>query len=180
VLLFRYSLLLRSVEITIECTISLQSTLFSLSESESEYQFSTDGQSASRPVCLGNSHPSWACDQIFITVWQLRSCFCVGALSHEKTGLSFVYAAGPCQRSPSRVRVPCYSRPYITVSNLGLPFSSPPTTRRVMVEVFEPASTRAVIILIFLSYKAESNEAINYTQNFSNAVIYSWPQISFI
>jgi hypothetical protein len=28
----------------------------------------------------------------------------VGALSDEKTGLSFVYAAGSCQRSLSRVR----------------------------------------------------------------------------
>jgi hypothetical protein len=34
------------------------------------------------------------------------------------------------------------SRPYFTVSDLRLPFSSPPTTRRVTVEVFDPASTR--------------------------------------
>jgi hypothetical protein len=33
-------------------------------------------------------------------------------------------------------------RPYFTVSDLRLPFSSPPTTRRVTVEVFDPASTR--------------------------------------
>jgi hypothetical protein len=57
-------------------------------------------------------------DQIFITVWELRSCF----LSDERTGLSFVYAAGSCQRSLSRVRVPWYSRPYFTVSDLRLPF----------------------------------------------------------
>jgi hypothetical protein len=34
------------------------------------------------------------------------------------------------------------SRPHFTVSDLRLPFSPPPTTRRVTVEVFDPASTR--------------------------------------
>jgi hypothetical protein len=65
-----------------------------------------------------------------------------GALSDERTGLSFVCAAGPCQRSLSRVLVPWDLRPYITLSDLRLPFSSPPTTRRVTVEVFDPATTR--------------------------------------
>jgi hypothetical protein len=46
------------------------------------------------------------------------------------------------QRSLSRIRVPWDSRPYFTVSDLRLPFSSPPTTRKVTVEVFDPASTR--------------------------------------
>jgi hypothetical protein len=88
--------------------------------------------------------PSGAHDQIFITVWQLRASFLWGALSDERTGLSFVYAAGPCQRSLSRVRVPSDSWLYFTVSDLRLPFSSPPTTRRVTVEVFDPASTRGI------------------------------------
>jgi hypothetical protein len=70
-----------------------------------------------------------------------NSLFLWGALSDERTGLSFEYAAGPCQRRLSRVRVPWVSRPYFTVSDLRLPFSSPPTTRRVTVEVFDPAST---------------------------------------
>jgi hypothetical protein len=68
--------------------------------------------------------------------------FLWGALSDERTGLTFIYAAGPCQRNLSLVRVPWVSRPYFTVSHLRLPFSSPPTTRRVTVEVFDPASTR--------------------------------------
>jgi hypothetical protein len=66
----------------------------------------------------------------------------VGALFDERTGLSFVYDAGPRQSSLSRVQVPWDSWPYFTLSDLRLPFSSPPTTRRVTVEVFEPASTR--------------------------------------
>jgi hypothetical protein len=65
-----------------------------------------------------------------------------GALSDERTGLSFTTAAGPRQRSHFRVRVPWDSWPYFTVSDSRFPFSSPPTTRRTTVEVFEPASTR--------------------------------------
>jgi hypothetical protein len=57
--------------------------------------------------------------------------FLWGVPSDERTGLSFVYAASSCQRSLFRVRVPWDSRPYFTVSDLRLPFSSPPTTRRV-------------------------------------------------
>jgi hypothetical protein len=69
----------------------------------------------------------------------------VGFLSDERTGVSFVYtySAGPSQRSLSRVRIPWDSRPYFTVSDLRLPFSSPPTTRRVTVEVLDPASTQS-------------------------------------
>jgi hypothetical protein len=63
-----------------------------------------------------------------------------GALSDERKGLSFVYAVGPCQSNLSRVRVPWDSRQYFTLSDLRLPFSSPPTTRRLTVEIFDPAS----------------------------------------
>jgi hypothetical protein len=94
----------------------------------------------SRPVCLGIKHPSGAYDQIFITLRQLRVCW-YGTLSDERTGLPFKIAAGPRQRSHFRVLVPRDSWPYFTVSDSRLPFSSPPTTRRATVEVFEPAST---------------------------------------
>jgi hypothetical protein len=94
----------------------------------------TVSQSVSQSVSLD--------DQICITVWHLRSCFLWGALSDERSGLSFVYSAGPRQLSLSRVRVPWYLRPYFTVSDLRLSFSLPPTTRRLTTEVFNPASTQ--------------------------------------
>jgi hypothetical protein len=69
--------------------------------------------------------------------------FLCGALSDERTGLSFVYAAGPCQRSLSRVWVPWDSWSYFTLWNVRFPFSSPPMTRGVTMEVFDPDSTWA-------------------------------------
>jgi hypothetical protein len=39
-----------------------------------------------------------------------------GPISDKRTGLSFIYAAGPCQQSLSWVRVPWYSRPYLSLS----------------------------------------------------------------
>jgi hypothetical protein len=64
-----------------------------------------------------------------------------GALSDERTGLSFTIASDPRQRSHFRVPVPRY----FAVSDSSLPFSSPPMTRWATVEVFEPASTRDLI-----------------------------------
>jgi hypothetical protein len=90
--------------LSIPCNINL---------SQSQSRIATDDQSVSLGV---EPH------QIFITVSQLRSCFLWGALSDERTGLSFEYAAGPCQRSLSWVRVPWYPRQYFTVSDLRLPF----------------------------------------------------------
>jgi hypothetical protein len=62
-----------------------------------------------------------------------------GALSDKRTGLSFVHATGPCQPNLSRVRVLWDSTPYFTVSDLRLPFSWPPTTRGVTVDVSDLA-----------------------------------------
>jgi hypothetical protein len=98
----------------------------------------------SQPVCLGIKHPSGAYDQIFITFVTVTVLFLWGAFSDERSGLSFLCAAGPCQRSRPRVRVPWDLKPYFTVSDSRLPFSSPPTTRSVTVEVFDPASTRVI------------------------------------
>jgi hypothetical protein len=122
----------------------------------------------SQSVTLG-VEPNLGLMTIYLLVWQLRSCFCGGALSDERTGLSFVYAAGSSQRSLSRVRVPWYSRPYFTVSDLRLPISSPLTTRRVTVEVFDPASTRATLVSSFCNFGANRIEST--TSNSSSLVV---------
>jgi hypothetical protein len=110
-------------------------------EPESESYVTTDGQSAS---LSWNKPPIWGLRPDINYCLIITVLFLWGALSDERTGLSFVYATGPRQCSPSCVCGPLVSRPYFTVSHLRLPFSSPPTNRRVTVEVFHPASTQGV------------------------------------
>jgi hypothetical protein len=101
--------------------LALNRSLF-LSGSESESDVTTDGQSASlswykAPIRGLRS------DFYFRTEYGIRLTvtFLIpwGALSDERTGLSFVCAAGPCQRSLYRVRVPWDLRPYFTVSGVA-------------------------------------------------------------
>jgi hypothetical protein len=73
------------------------------------------------------------------------------ALFVERTDLSFTIAAGPRQRTHSRVRAPWDSRPYFTISDSRLPFSSPLKTRRVTVEVFDPTSTRDILEIRYIA-----------------------------
>jgi hypothetical protein len=96
-----------------------------------------------QPASLSwNKAPIWGLRPDFYYCLTVAGLLMRGSLSDERTGLSFTIAAGPRQCSDSRVPVPWDSRPYFTVSDSILPFSSPPTTRRVTVEVFDPASTR--------------------------------------
>jgi hypothetical protein len=74
----------------------------------------TDGQSISK---------SWCRAPIYCTLIGTFFLFW-GALSDERTNLSFVYVSGPRQRSFSRIRVPWDSWPYFTISDLRLPISS--------------------------------------------------------
>jgi hypothetical protein len=98
----------------------------------------TNGQSAS---VSWNIAPIWGLRPDFYYCQTVVGSLIWGALSDERTGLSFTIAAGPRQRSHSHVLILWDSGPYFTLSDSRLPFSSPPTTRRAMVEVFDPAST---------------------------------------
>jgi hypothetical protein len=111
-----------------------------LNESQSQSYVTTDGQPASLSWYKA---PIWGLrPDLYYSYDNYGVFFLWGALSDERTGLTFLYASGPCQRNLSLVRAPWVSRPYFTVSHLRLPFSSPPTTHRVTMEVFDPASTR--------------------------------------
>jgi hypothetical protein len=93
-----------------------------------------DGQLASlswnKPPIWGLLSDFYYCQTVASLMW--------GALFDERTDLSFTIAAGRRQGSHPRIRVPWDSRPYFTVSDSIFPFSSPPTTRRVTVEVSTP------------------------------------------
>jgi hypothetical protein len=109
-----------------------------LEKSESQSYVTTDGQQAS---LSWNKAPIWGLRPDFYYCQTVAGFLMWGVLSDERTDLSFTIAVGPRQRSHSRVRVPWDSRPYFTVSDSRLPFSSPPMTRRATVEVFDPVST---------------------------------------
>jgi hypothetical protein len=74
-----------------------------LTESESESYVTTDGQSASLSL---NKAPFWGLRPDIYYSLKVAGLLLWGALSDERTGLSFTIAAGPRQRSHFRVRVP--------------------------------------------------------------------------
>jgi hypothetical protein len=84
------------------------------SRSKSQIYVTTDGQSASMPWC---QDPIWGPRPDFCFCQRVAGSLMWGALSDERTGLSLTIAAGPRQRSHSRVRVPRDSWPYFTVSD---------------------------------------------------------------
>jgi hypothetical protein len=110
-----------------------------LSASRVESYITTDGPSAS---LSWNKAPVWGLRPDIYFYQTVAGLLISGALSDERTGLLFKIVAGPQQRSHSRVRVHWDSRTYFTVSDSRLLFSSPPTTRKTTVEVFDHASTR--------------------------------------
>jgi hypothetical protein len=84
----------------------------------------TDNQSAS---LSWNKAPIWGLRPDSYYCLTVAGLWMWGSLSDDRTGLSFTTAAGPLQRSHSRVRVSWDSRPYFIVLDSRLPFSSPPT-----------------------------------------------------
>jgi hypothetical protein len=122
--------------------------------SEFESHVTTDGQSAS---LSWNKAPIWGLRPDFHYCQTVAGLLMWGALSDERTGLSFTTAAGPGHPSHSRVWVPWDSWPYFTLSYSRLPFSSPPTIHRATVEVCDSTSAQTNC---FLCYNFEKTEKI--------------------
>jgi hypothetical protein len=104
-------------------------------ESEPE----SDGQSS---ILSCSKTAIWRLRPHFYYCQTVASLLIWVALCHKRVCLLFTIAAGPHQRSHSELRVQRNSWPYCTVSDSRFPFSSPPTIRRVTVEVLDPAFTR--------------------------------------
>jgi hypothetical protein len=88
-------------------------SLFQLStQCQSQSYVTTDGQSASLSWCQA---PIWGPRPDFYYCQTVAGLLMWGALSYQRTGLSCTTAAGPRQRSHTRVRVPRDSWSYFTV-----------------------------------------------------------------
>jgi hypothetical protein len=118
---------------------SLRMECFDTAGRESESYITTDAQPAS---LSWNKAPIWCLRPDLYYCQTVAGLLMWGVLSDKRTGLSFTIVAGHRKRSHSRVRVPWDSRPYFTVSDSRLAFSSSPKNRRATVEVFDPASMR--------------------------------------
>jgi hypothetical protein len=72
-------------------TILNSTWALNLGQSQSQSHITTDSQSVSKSCCRA---PSGAHDQIFITIWQLRSCFCwAPSLSRGRVCLFYMLLA---------------------------------------------------------------------------------------
>jgi hypothetical protein len=121
--------------------LELSTIFYCLSQHQSHT--ATGGKSISKSWCRA---PSGAHDQIFITLWQLQCCFCgVPSLTRERICLLYMLLV--------LASLVFLGSEFLGTRDLRLPFSSPPTTRRVMVEVFDPpphGSTLSDSRLLFL------------------------------
>jgi hypothetical protein len=116
---------------------------------QTQIYVTTDGQSATLSWC---EIPIWGPRPDFDYCQTVASLLMWGALSDEKTGLSFTIAAGPRPRSHSWVRVPRDSWPYFTVSDLRLLQPGGPGSRIYVYIPQEQLYSQALGSLFFASY----------------------------
>jgi hypothetical protein len=134
-----------------ECQTTVHGSLSRMSLSYD----TTDGQSAS---LSWNKAPICCLWPDFYYCQTVAGLLMWSDLSDERTGVSFTITDSPRQGCHFRVQVLWDIRLYFTVSDSRPPFSSPPTTRWVTVEIFDPASTRVEWIgLTLLWLRGEPN-----------------------
>jgi hypothetical protein len=109
------------------------------SESESESYVTTDGQPAS---LSWNKATIWGLRPDFYYLCDSYGLVLVGRPLWREVGSVFCMCFWPLPAQSFSGPSPWDLRPYFTVSDLRLLFSSLPMTRRGTVEVFDPASTR--------------------------------------
>jgi hypothetical protein len=127
----------------------------------------------SRPVCLAIKHPSGAYDQLFYYCQSIAGVLMWGAISDERTGLSFIITAGLRQHShflgPSPVG--------LVAIFYYLRFETSPFRRLLRlagftVEVLDPTSTRESSVSLFRLFI--------YTCSSLNAHACSWWWVLFL
>jgi hypothetical protein len=115
-----------------------------IAQLESESESCYDRRSVGQSVLVYSAHPGLTTR--FFFPFGIRNTSdsnvldSVGRPLWREDGSVFCMCRWPLPGQCFSVLVPWDLRPYVTVSDLRLPFSSPPTTRRVTVEVFNPAS----------------------------------------
>jgi hypothetical protein len=113
------------------CPANISQLNCSDSKIQSQSCFTTDGQSAILSWCQASI---WGSRRDFYYRQTLAGLSMWGGLSGERTGLPFTIAAGPRQRSDSRVGVPRDSWPYFTISDSRLPQPGGPGPRICMAQ----------------------------------------------
>jgi hypothetical protein len=164
--------LVSTPQLNAELSYKYRMNELSVKWSQSQSHIATDGKSVSLVVELHLGLMTR-----YLLHFDSYGLVFVGALSDERTGLSFVYSAGPRQRSLSRVRVPWIWRPYFTLSDLRLPLTSPPTTLRDTVEIFDPASIWDCEVNWTLLLKLQGEpKRDNYLEDLIYYCVYSLPR----
>jgi hypothetical protein len=108
---------------------------------------------------------------------EVSSGFAIPAFSRHVTVLSAVYNC--CWSSPAKsfletsppggpgicIYIPQEQGGPVITPRYWIPLSSPPTTRRATVEVFEPASTRGSLTILSLSYVTTDSQSASLSWN---------------
>jgi hypothetical protein len=123
-------------------------------ESQSQSNVTTDGQSASLFWC---QVPTWDLRPDFYYCLTLTGFLMWGALSEERTGLSFTIAAGPRQHSHSWVWVSRDSWPYFTGSDSSLRQPGGPGPR-----IYIPQDQGGPVIPPGIGFKSKSKLHCNW------------------